>query len=120
VEATTALCIASAPALRPIFFRTSYIGRGTVNSNSVKLGSISSPPLNTPEISNKRGYKDLKALPPLPQDEDDEERDPEIDILQMLRSPPPARRYPNSGSESDKKLTVVEEESVSEGPRTPV
>ena len=35
IEATTALCVASAPALRPLLFRTSYFSRETAN----KLGN---------------------------------------------------------------------------------
>ena len=70
-------------------------------------------------MSRTRGYKDLKELPPLPQADDDEASEREIDIMQMLRSGPPAARYADSGKESEKNLTAEDDENISEGAQTP-
>ena len=46
VEASTALCVASAPALRPLIFRTSYFSRGSSRSPSHQM----------PHPNNSRGH----------------------------------------------------------------
>jgi hypothetical protein len=50
VECSTALCVASAPALRPLIFRTSYFSRGSSNrSRSVNIRRTS------PKTSKENG-----------------------------------------------------------------
>ena len=46
VEASTALCVASAPALRPLIFRTSYFSRGSSRSRSHQI----------PQPNSTRGF----------------------------------------------------------------
>lgn len=59
IEATTALCVASAPALRPLIFRTSYFSRGTSN----KLGgSAASHPMTRVQKCGKTGTASLRPL----------------------------------------------------------
>ena len=58
IEATTALCVASAPALRPLIFQTSYFVRGTSNKHA---GSANSRPM-TREMTGMRGTR-VSSLP---------------------------------------------------------
>ena len=59
IEATTALCVASAPALRPLIFRTSYFSRGTSN----KLGgSAASRPMTRCQMGGMTGTASLRPL----------------------------------------------------------
>lgn len=59
IEATTALCVASAPALRPLIFRTSYFSRDTSN----KLGgSAASRPITLCQMGRTTGTASLRPL----------------------------------------------------------
>jgi hypothetical protein len=59
IEATTALCVASAPALRPLIFRTSYFSRSTSN----KLGgSAASHPMTCGQKCGKTGTASLRPI----------------------------------------------------------
>src|SRR5438552_2315092 len=59
IEATTALCVASAPALRPLIFRTSYFSRDTSN----KLGgSAASRPITLGPMGGMTGTASHRPL----------------------------------------------------------
>ena len=59
IEATTALCVASAPALRPLIFRTSYFSRDTSN----KLGgSAASRPITLGQMGEMTGTASRRPL----------------------------------------------------------
>jgi hypothetical protein len=59
IEATTALCVASAPALRPLIFRTSYFSRGTSNMLG---GSAASRPMSRRPMSVMTGTASRRPL----------------------------------------------------------
>lgn len=59
IEATTALCVASAPALRPLVFRTSYFSRCTSNMLG---GSAASRPMTRRPMSVMTGSASRRPL----------------------------------------------------------